>query len=35
MKITQGAREYAAQKRFDEQAALGLGMKKKAKELCS
>jgi len=33
MKITQDVREYAAQKEIDEQAALGVGMKEKAKEL--
>ncbi|MDX6498241.1 MAG: phosphomethylpyrimidine synthase [Blastocatellia bacterium] len=32
MKITQDVREYAAQKEIDEQAALGVGMKEKAKE---
>jgi phosphomethylpyrimidine synthase len=32
MKITQDVREYAAQKEIDEQAALGIGMKEKAKE---
>jgi phosphomethylpyrimidine synthase len=32
MKITQDVREYAAQKRIDEQAALGVGMKEKAEE---
>ena len=31
MKITQDVREYAAQKEIDEQAALGEGMKEKAK----
>jgi hypothetical protein len=29
MKITQGVREYAAQKEIDEHAALGVGMKSK------
>jgi len=32
MKITQDVREYAAQKEIDEQAALGVGIKEKAKE---
>src|SRR5258707_6698556 len=32
MKITQDVREYAAKKEIDEQAALGVGMKEKAKE---
>ena len=32
MKITQDVREYAAQKEIDEQAALGVGMREKAKE---
>jgi phosphomethylpyrimidine synthase len=32
MKITQDVREYAAQKKIDEQAALGVGMKEKAEE---
>src|SRR6202162_4274010 len=32
MKITQDVREYAAKKRIDEQAALGVGMKEKAEE---
>ena len=32
MKITQDVREYAAKKQTDEQAALGVGMKEKAKE---
>jgi protein gp37 len=32
MKITQDVREYAVQKRIDEQAALGVGMKEKAEE---
>lgn len=32
MKITQDAREYAAQKEIDQQAALGVGMKEKAEE---
>jgi len=32
MKITQDVREYAAKKQVDEQAALGLGMKEKARE---
>ena len=32
MKITQGAREYAAQKQIDEEAALGVGMEEKAEE---
>jgi phosphomethylpyrimidine synthase len=32
MKITQDVREYAAQKEIDEQAALDVGMKEKARE---
>ena len=32
MKITQGVREYAAQKEIDEQAALTLGMEEKSRE---
>jgi len=32
MKITQDVREYAAQKKIDEQAALDVGMKEKAEE---
>ena len=32
MKITQDVREFAAQKQIDEQAALGVGMKEKARE---
>ena len=32
IKITQGVREYAAQKEIDEQAALEAGMKEKAEE---
>ncbi|HLN97269.1 MAG TPA: phosphomethylpyrimidine synthase ThiC [Pyrinomonadaceae bacterium] len=32
MKITQDVREYAAQKKIDEEAALSLGMKEKAEE---
>ncbi len=35
MKITQGVREYAAQKEIDEQTALGLGMKEKAAEFAA
>jgi phosphomethylpyrimidine synthase len=35
MKITQDVREYAAQKKIDEQAALGVGMKEKAEEFVS
>jgi phosphomethylpyrimidine synthase len=35
MKITQDVREYAAQKKIDEQAALGVGMKEKADEFVS
>ena len=31
-KITQDVREYAAQKEIEEQAALGVGMKEKARE---
>ena len=32
MEITQGVREYAAQKEIDEQAALGVGLKEMAEE---
>ena len=32
MKITQDVREYAAQKQIDEQSALDVGMKEKARE---
>jgi phosphomethylpyrimidine synthase len=32
MKITEDVREYAAQKKIDEQTALEVGMKEKAEE---